>query len=105
MRGDFDANRVYAPPSRQQPVPAKVDPQNELLAIRSNPHGYRDPAASDGQQPILTRWRVAVHALDASYQLTPSCCASRRSTSSASARVASRFTRAAARAALFVSPW
>jgi len=39
------------------------------------------------------------------YQLTPSCWASRRRTSSASTRVASRFTRAAARAALFVSPW
>src|SRR5215217_4969381 len=39
------------------------------------------------------------------YQLTPSCCANRRRTFSASTRVASRCTRAAARAALFVSPW
>jgi hypothetical protein len=31
-----------------------VDHGNELPAIRSNPHCYKDPAASDGQQPILT---------------------------------------------------
>jgi hypothetical protein len=49
---------VCAQPGRQQPIPAKVDARNELLAIRSNPHGYRDRAASDGQQPILTRSRV-----------------------------------------------
>ena len=42
-------------PGRQQPIPAKVDQRNELSAIRSNPHSYRDPAASDGEQPILTR--------------------------------------------------
>ena len=43
---------------RQQPIPAKVDQRNELAAIGSNPHSYRDPAASDGQQPIPTRSRV-----------------------------------------------
>jgi hypothetical protein len=42
-------------PGRQQPIPAKVDQRNELPAIRSNPYSYRNPAASDGQQPILTR--------------------------------------------------
>jgi hypothetical protein len=39
----------------QQPIPGKVDQWNELPAIRSNPHSYRNPAASDGQRPILTR--------------------------------------------------
>jgi hypothetical protein len=48
-----EVRRVSA--TREQPIPAKVDQRNELPAIRSNPHSYRDPAASDGLQPILTR--------------------------------------------------
>jgi hypothetical protein len=45
-------------PGRQQPILAKVNQRNELPAIRSNPHSYWDPAASDGEQPILTRLPV-----------------------------------------------
>jgi hypothetical protein len=45
-------------PGRRQPIPAKVDQRNELPAIRSNRYSYRDRAASDGQQPVLTRSSV-----------------------------------------------
>src|SRR5712691_7981213 len=38
-------------PGGNSPFPAKVDQRNELPAIRSNPHSYRDPAASVGEQP------------------------------------------------------
>src|SRR5712691_2701151 len=46
---------AWALPGRQRLIPAKMNQLNELPAIRSNPYGYKDPAAADGQQPILAR--------------------------------------------------
>jgi hypothetical protein len=47
--GKCDASAL---PGKQQPIPAKVNRWNELPAIRSNPHSYRDPAASMANSPF-----------------------------------------------------
>ncbi len=63
-RPDRDRDHGRSRPSRlgvraarcpPRPIPRQWTTGVSYPRIRSNRHSYRDPAASDGQQPILTR--------------------------------------------------